>query len=325
MIDQVFPNIYRMEIPLPGNPLKAINSYVIKDGKRYLIIDTGMNRPECFQAMQAGLAELKVDLEQTDFFITHLHADHLGLVSELARPSGRIYFNHPDAHVFQDPHHWDEVITTAKANGFPEEEIQGAMQRHPGRRFTAQPTLHFTLLKEGDRIPFADYVFHCVETPGHTRGHLCLYEPRTKIFFSGDHLLENITSNISWWAENEDPLKHYLHNLDKIDRYDISWVFPGHRVAFQHYRRRIAELKYHHEVRADEVLSILKKGKQNAYQVASQMSWDIDCRRWEDFPVPQKWFASGEALSHLQYLQGKSKVRREAVNGKASFSLAGER
>lgn len=43
MVEEIIKDIYRIEIPLPGNPLKSINSYVIK-GDRNLIIDTRMNR-----------------------------------------------------------------------------------------------------------------------------------------------------------------------------------------------------------------------------------------------------------------------------------------
>ena len=100
-------------------------------------------------------------------------------------------------------------------------------------------------------------------------------------------------------------------------------VLPGHRNLLHHHRQRIAELKKHHEVRAREALAILEKGQQSAYQVASQMTWDIDCDVWEDFPLPQKWFAAGETLAHLQYLQGQGRVKRELREEKAWFSLAG--
>ena len=30
MIGEVLPNLYKIEIPVPDNPLKALNSYVIK-------------------------------------------------------------------------------------------------------------------------------------------------------------------------------------------------------------------------------------------------------------------------------------------------------
>ncbi len=321
MVQEIFPNLFREEIPLPANPLKAINSYVIKN-VRNLIIDTGMNRPECQEAMQAYLKELKIDLAKTDFFITHLHADHLGLVSEFIQPSGKVYFNQPDSEVIRAPHHWEEMADTARLNGFPESDILSAISRHPGRRYHARPNFEVSLLHEGDQIEYGGYTLRCVETPGHTRGHLCLYEPDKKIFFSGDHILESITPNISLWSENDDPLKSYLKSLDKIYPFDIKHVLPGHRQPFSNHRKRIDELKKHHDVRNEEVLSILKdKGKLSAYEVASYMTWDIDCDRWEDFPLPQQWFAGGEALAHLQYLQGKGKVKREIQNGKALFSL----
>jgi len=321
MVEEVWPNIFRMEIPLPANPLKAINSYVVRGGNKFLIIDTGMNRPECMEAMQSSLKKLGVDLRQTDFFITHIHADHFGLVSELAKDPSKVYFNHPDAAIVRDPDHWERLGATAARNGFPVADLQATIKRHPGYRYHARGLVDLCLLKEGDVLPIGDYAFRCVETPGHTHGHMCLYDPDTKIFFSGDHILGDITPNINLWSENHDPLKLYLESLDKINEYDINMVLPGHRNLLQNHRQRIAELKKHHEARAEEVLSILQKGKQNAYQVASQMSWDIDCDVWEDFPLPQKWFATGEASAHLRYLQGQGRVQRELREEKAWYSL----
>ena len=67
IIEQIRADLFKLEIPLPNNPLRALNSYVIKSDDRNLIIDTGMNRPECLEAMQKGLKELDIDLNKTDF------------------------------------------------------------------------------------------------------------------------------------------------------------------------------------------------------------------------------------------------------------------
>ena len=47
MIEEVYKNIFRIEVPLPGTPLKSLNAYCIVGGERALLIDTGFNLPEC--------------------------------------------------------------------------------------------------------------------------------------------------------------------------------------------------------------------------------------------------------------------------------------
>jgi glyoxylase-like metal-dependent hydrolase (beta-lactamase superfamily II) len=61
MTDELLPGIHRIEIPLPRNPLRAVNSYLIRGRDRWLMVDTGMNRPECLDAMRVALAALAVD------------------------------------------------------------------------------------------------------------------------------------------------------------------------------------------------------------------------------------------------------------------------
>lgn len=322
-IEEVLKNLYRIEIPLPGNPLKAVNSYLIKSAKRNLMIDTGMNRKECLNAMKAGLRKLGVDLWKTDFFITHLHIDHLGLVSTLAEDSATVYFNQPDAHAIRSRPPWDDFINFARVNGFPEDELQRVLQNHPGYQFGLIKLPRFHILKEGDTISVGEYLFKCIETPGHTRGHICLYESSRKAFIAGDHILNDITPNIQLWSFEGNPLKEYLSSLNKVFELDVEVVLPGHRGIFQNCHGRIQELKHHHQRRLEEVLSILKEGPKNAFQVASLMSWEIakECGPWDLFPVMQKWFATGEAIAHLQYLENKKKVKKEARGQNIVFSL----
>ena len=33
------------------------------------------------------------------------------------------------------------------------------------------------------------------------------------------------------------------------------------------------------------------------------MHWDMTYSSWDEFPIPQKWFATGEAIAHLRYLE----------------------
>ena len=71
----------------------------------------------------------------------------------------------------------------------------------------------------------------------------------------------------------------------------------------------------------EEVLSILEKGSKNAFQVASQMSWDIIYDSWDLFPFWQKLFATGEVIAHLKYPEEREMIRKETRGQKMVFSL----
>ena len=323
VIEQVRTNLFRAEIPLPRNPLKATNSYIIKGEDRNLIIDTGMNRDECKSALLAALDQLNIDLGKTDFFITHLHADHVGLVGELATEDAVIYFNKPDAEILNYKDLWQLVFSMAGRHGFPSEQVNSAIDSHPGQRYSPKNPVDFTLVEDGDVIKCNDYELHCVVTPGHTSGHTCLYEPNLKYFFSGDHILGNITPNISTWLDNGDPLGDYLKSLAKVYAMSIDLVLPGHRGLITDCRKRINELREHHRLRLDEVMAILdaKKDPGSAFEVASRMTWDLVAESWDDFPLMQKWFATGEALAHICHLEVAGKLKREMAGSTMVFSV----
>ena len=321
MIEEMGSNLYKIEVPLPRSPLKALNSYVIKDSERNLIIDTGWNHEECLRVMQDSLKRLGMDVGKTDFFITHSHSDHLGLVSRLASDTATVYFSQIDADRVKAGFHWDDLIQFARVSGFPEDELQNAVRNHPGLKYGPGMDLSFRLVREGDVIGVGDNTFQCIGTPGHTKGHMCLFEPKKQILVSGDHLLDDITPNIQLWSDDWNPLKEYLESLDKVYAINIALVLTGHRSTIRNAKKRIDELRSHHLKRLDEILTILENGRQNAYQIGSQMQWDLRYDSWDLFPVSQKWFATGEAISHLKYLEEQQAIRREIDNQKIYYLL----
>ena len=61
MIEEIYKNIYRIGVPLTGNPLKELNSYFIRGTDGDLLIDTGFRRDDCEQALAGALKELGSD------------------------------------------------------------------------------------------------------------------------------------------------------------------------------------------------------------------------------------------------------------------------
>ncbi|UCD82042.1 MAG: MBL fold metallo-hydrolase [Desulfobacterales bacterium] len=321
MCQEIMPNFFRLKIPLPESPLKYLNSYLIKDSDRSMIIDTGLNRRECLVAMQAGLNKVGIDLKKADIFVTHLHADHFGLVGKLATETTNVYFSRPEKELMESWEGFGAMIAYAGRNGFPENELRAALDKHPGAKYGSEWIPELKVLEDGDVIHAGDYHFTCVTTPGHTMGHTCLYEPAQKFLVAGDHILIDITPNIQCWSNEQNPLKLYLASLDKVSGLQIDLVLPGHRRLIREPENRIAELKAHHRRRLDEVLSILEGKSMTAFEVASRMTWDLKCDDWNDFPVAQRWFATGEAISHLRYLEEEGGVRRETADKLTRYCL----
>jgi glyoxylase-like metal-dependent hydrolase (beta-lactamase superfamily II) len=326
MVEQILPDIYRIEIPLPGSPLRSLNAYLLKGRDRFLIVDTGWNREECRRAMLTGLNALEVDLDKTDIFLTHLHADHVGLAGELKTKTSRVYIGEVDASVATSmregaKERLEHLFRTFLSHGFPEAELRRAVENHPGYRYNSRVPFDFSILKDGDRMEIGDYSLTCIETPGHSPGHMCLYEEGKQILFSGDHILSDITPNITRWPEMENSLERYLASLEKVYHLDVKLVLPGHRRIMSNHRKRIGELREHHAKRLDEALHALTTGEKTAWEVAPHLSWDIGILSWDRFPPAQKWFALGETIAHLKHLESRGSVQSREQKDRQLFSL----
>ncbi len=320
MVKELRQELFCIQIPLPGSPLKYLNSYVVRSPERSLIIDTGFNNKVCLEAMTNGLDELGIDLAHTDIFITHFHADHFSLMPKLKTPTTRIYFNRPESELLENWEGFGTMLENAKHHGFPADSLQKALDAHPGSKFGVEWTPDASMLSEGQTLSYGEYTFTCIETPGHTMGHLCLYEKDKKIFVSGDHVLIDITPNIQCWRDEENPLKQYMESLEKVREFEVDLVLPGHRRIFTDLKARVDELISHHQDRLDEIRNILGRETQSAYETAGKMTWDIKAKTWEDFPIAQQWFATGEALSHLRYLEDTGEIQRHLNKDRVLFN-----
>lgn len=321
MCEEVLPNLFRIKIPLPDSPLKYLNSYIIRDSARSLIVDTGLNHTACLEAMQRGLNNLGIDLTKGDIFITHRHVDHFGLVSKLVTDSTRIFMGRIDKVLLESWKGIGSIAAYARQNGFPEDELKAVFDKHPASQFDLRWVPKVRVLDDGDALEVGGYNFRCVATPGHTVGHTCLYEPTKNILLAGDHILMDITPNIICWSDEEDPLRLFLASLDKVDRLKVDLVLPGHRRLINKPGDRIEELKKHHARRLTEVLSILDGHSMSAFQIASNMTWDFVSESWDRFPATQKWFATGEAISHLRYLEKAGRLNQKTEHETIKFNM----
>ncbi|MDR1875041.1 MAG: MBL fold metallo-hydrolase [Synergistaceae bacterium] len=330
MLKEILPDIYLIEVPLPGNPLKNLNSYFIRGGERNLLVDTGFNRQECRVALTGALDALGADMGRTDIFLTHMHSDHSGLATGIASPTSKIYISAKDhawmRQVFS-PNGWENLNRSLARLGFSDEEVTENRVTNPLWRYS--PPLDtidaaYTAIEDGFSLSPGLYRLRAIETPGHTPGHMCLYAEEQKLLFCGDHIIFDISPNITSWrnerTQNEQlALYLYMESLKRVRELDVKTALSAHRRAMGECRERIDEILRHHRVRLEEVRGIVKKYPRSTVSgIAARMTW-VSRSGWESFPVAQKWFAVGEALAHLEYLAAKGDIVQETEGVQLTF------
>ncbi|SNT28162.1 Glyoxylase, beta-lactamase superfamily II [Anaerovirgula multivorans] len=325
MIEQVYEKIYRCEIPLPENPLKVLNSYIIKGKDKAVIIDTGFNSNKCKEAFYHNLNRLDIDIRKTEVIVTHLHADHSGLAHELYRQGAKVFMSKGDGNTtkkMKEEKYWIEIGLQLKSFGLKVGE--DFFDTHPGKIYAPSEEFDFTPLKEGSTVVVDEYRFQVISVPGHTPDMINLYEPKHEVYFSADHVLDPITPNIAFWGfEYPLILNQYFQSLKKIYSLKIKLMLPSHRKLIMDHKKRIDELLVHHQHRLQEIETILaqNKGDMTVEGVAKEMEWKILAKDWDAFPPPQKSFAVAEAMSHLEYLAHKERVHMSEKNGLVYFRI----
>lgn len=328
MTEEIYSNIFRIHVPLRGNPLKELNSYYVKGNNRELLIDAGFNREECYQVLMQSLNELNCNFSKLEMVATHLHSDHFGLPERIIPQGNKVYISEIDKqcvlYIFNIND--DEILDNRYVHeGFPIEILESQKRKNSSRtEWVEHPeSLNLVGMNNGDVIKVGDYNFEWIVTPGHTPGNSMLWEPEHKIMFTGDNILFSITPNITWWPELNDSLGMYIESLKAVKNYPVEHAFTGHREINGDYSKRIDEIISHHKNRLNEILLILSEEPwQNAYSIASKMTWSIRAKDWNAFPNVQKWFAVGECLSHIDYLLTRGIiVRKYDHNGIAIYSL----
>lgn len=320
MVEQIAKDIYRIEVPLPNNPLRSLNSYFLRGEERDLLIDTGFRRPVCQAALEAGLKELGSNIHRRDVLATHFHADHSGMADLFAGPDCRIYMRaaelaHMRRYLYGDVD--DRSRARYRAEGFPHDLLSLIYDGDPAEKPRLRSLdARFCSLEDGEALQVGEYRLQVVPAPGHTPGNMMLWEERNGIMFTGDHVLFDITPNITAWNGVADSLGDYMASLQRVRDYPVRLALPGHRKSGD-YAGRIDALLRHHEARLQETLSIIRLNPGlTAYEIAGKMTWRIHCSGWADFPTTQKWFAVGECMSHLDHLcYAQGLVARWKQNG----------
>ena len=308
----------RIEIPIPF-PIKSVNIYLIEDSAPTLI-DAGFHSEEGLEMLKNALREKGLRISDIRrVLLTHGHIDHVGLAGRIQEASGAEIFIHPRD---REKCIWDidtyaekkkaPFLRFFEESGLPEAVVETIAEEMDDRFRSYFPgDFDVKELREETPFLFDDFTLEVIPCPGHTRGSVCFLDRENRRFFSGDHLLEKITSNPVVELETREngtgfkSLSHYLESLNCTQRLDIESVLPGHGRPFREHQRRITEIKRHHEIRRDQILKLLRSrsAPPNGLSLfAITMSVFPELKAWDVF------LGMSETVGHLEILEQKGSV-----------------
>ncbi|MFL5624840.1 MAG: MBL fold metallo-hydrolase [Ktedonobacteraceae bacterium] len=316
---EVADGIWKLTLPIPF-PLRSVNMYALVDNNGWTLVDAGIGTPDARAAFAAGLDKvgLRIDRLRT-IVLSHDHPDHIGLSGEIQEKSGAsVYMHTIDARNMHrawenmHPERFTSAVKFLRQHGMPKGEPWFSQARAEDMQNTIRVPPHerVTRVEDGQYLDLAGESYRVIWTPGHSDGHICLFRERDGVFLAADHVLPRITPNIGLYSEYDrlNPLDDYLHSLRKVAALPASIVLPGHGEPFPDLAGRVEEIIQHHEEREMQILTLLDKQPQHAYQLAEKVFGarlkNNDSRR----------MAVAEILSHLEYLRYDGQVEQQKTS-----------
>ena len=192
------------------NAFQTRCSVVWDDDKICALVDPGCASAEETSMLVDFIASH--GLKPVCIMLTHGHFDHIYGVTALSKMFGELP-------VYM---HKDEKYTMSETNPY----VCGMYGLPlPDVSFVEGPAFKEAI--EGDTIEVGSLKFHVLETPGHSRGGLCFYEPTEQVLFSGDTLFAGAIGRTDQPGGDYDLLmKSIFEKLMPLD--GPVKVIPGH-------------------------------------------------------------------------------------------------
>jgi len=311
-IESLHDGIYRLVVPLPWSSPGFVNVYLIEDQDKYIMIDCGVAGDVEFDILTNALKEL--DLAWTDIKLligTHLHTDHIGL-SEIIRKEGvllGLYENSVD--YVEKYNDWklrfQDLANYSKREGAPKEFLEN-MKLIETPKFAGTLTNPDILIKDGESPDKTTKGrLTAIFTPGHDASEVSFIDNKSKILFSGDHILPRITPFVPVENENSNTLEDFLESLEKTLPFDKTIIAPGHGEIIESPNKRIEQMILHHKRRLERVLKLLGEEELTGWEVCQKLFP-------ERLDIMNRRLALQETLSHLLYLKNKGRVLHNTDN-----------
>jgi glyoxylase-like metal-dependent hydrolase (beta-lactamase superfamily II) len=301
--------------------LKSINFFLVKTNQSLSLIDAGYNTTDCYNELIDTLnvnGYLINDI--TEIILTHHHIDHVGLVNRIISEHPIPIYVHPLSipRLKRDPSFIEMRI-----------EFFAELYEHMGCGEAGRKQVHYLKQSveknkhhaiQGNLIPLVRNQlndFEIIEVPGHAPDQIALYDKTRKWLFSGDLLLNHISSNAlvepNQNGERMLTLVDHMNSLKKCQSLPIDIVFPGHGILidqpFELIQKRLDGI----EEKAAKLITLIHEGISTANELAQTF--------YKKSYEKQFSLVMSEIIGHLDYLEVNGRIKKHLTEGIWHYSI----
>jgi glyoxylase-like metal-dependent hydrolase (beta-lactamase superfamily II) len=318
----------RIALPTPF-PVGPVNVWVLL-GEPLTLIDAGPRTPEALAALERGLCELRLRIEDVELLVlTHQHHDHVGQAGLIRERAGCAVAAHEllvkrladlrAAQVAEDRY----AEKLMRLHGVPETARAGMLEVYRRRRPFAAPVDVDVPLRHGEDLRAGGRTLRIAFRPGHSPSDTLLIDDASRCAFVGDHLLARISSNplvhlpLEGGAdprERRSSLLAYLESLEHTAGEEHEVLLPGHGEEILDHRALAARRVRLHRLRAEQVFRELAAEPRTAGAIARAL--------WPEADVSQTFLALCEVIGALDLLAADDRVTCYEERGALVFAAA---
>ncbi|HLG17169.1 MAG TPA: MBL fold metallo-hydrolase [Blastocatellia bacterium] len=247
-------------------PATHTNCYVV-GGDEMIVIDPASPYEEEQLALDAFLDSLLAEGRSVrEIFLTHHHRDHVGGVNHLR----------------------DKLGVPVAAHRLTAERLAGTV-------------VVDRYVDDGELIEIAGepgWRLQALHTPGHARGHLCIYEEITGAIITGDNVVGLGTVVIDPPEGNMQQYFDSLRRLLELPR--LTCLFGAHGPAIGSARHKIEEYVAHRTMRESKILGAVRAGAETPSAIVEAAYTDVSPSLY--------WLAERSTLAHLEKLEAEGRV-----------------
>jgi glyoxylase-like metal-dependent hydrolase (beta-lactamase superfamily II) len=175
------------------------NTYAVA-GPPALLVDPGHRT--FYSHVEEGLKKDNLPDTPEIVFLTHCHPDHFEAAEKLQKNGARLAMHSLEVDYMQGK---GRSLAQALGMNFPELKID-------------------IILEEGPFLA-GNEEWEVFLTPGHSPGHVCLYNKPQKALFAGDLIFAQGVGRVDFPGGSGEDLKKSINRMAELD---LEWVLPGH-------------------------------------------------------------------------------------------------